>query len=275
MDLLLSALRLLTKAQPTLTFPNLGLADDRRETPIVDSQSQVDLRNKLSDKAALTHYGAKTAVELSARHNLRLAPHHDLKGMASGHGRASYAATPELLDQQGLRLREGTHPNSAQGTKLHEDLHQMFTRVSERYGAGGRKRLAADLVASLPEDERTAAQDFSVWKGYKADNHEETLANLISYHNQPGERRDYRIKRFQYFGPGNQPARAAEHNPEAPEWDLPRRRALTAGYTHPKPPRHEREEGLAALAHDQAMKRALRRLRVAAANIKPLSPGRY
>ena len=142
------------------TGPKLGLADDRRETPIVDSQSQVDLRNKLADKAALTHFGVKTADELSARHNLRLAAHSLHSGVASNHGRVGYVADPKLLDQQGLWLRDGTHPNKVVGTKLHEDLHQMFTRVGERYGAGGRKRLAADLISTLPEDERKAAQDF-------------------------------------------------------------------------------------------------------------------
>lgn len=289
MDHLLALARLviaLRKVQPTLTFPKLTgsgsrkrpgeFADDRRETPIVEQYPQVKLRYMLGDAATMRVLGAENEEDLHAM-GLRLRPRPGkpgggkaATGMVNHDSTASYAMSSKLRDNFGDRGRPHAHPNEVVATKLHEDLHQMFGRVQRGLSSNHRQQLARNLINSLPEEERKAVQDFSSWKGYSPDDHEEVLANLISYHNQPGERRAYRQTRFKHMGPGETGWLAA-----APEIDQPRERARPAGspwspeHTPGYDPRPSREHSanMAALAHDQRMKRALHRLRRTARDV--------
>ncbi len=260
----LALLESLSKVQRTPTFPGLGVPDDRRSTTIVTNPQQVRLRNRLMDHESKRIFGPDS---------IRPTTDSDRSGLASNVAPISYSKSNALRAQTDDWLRATSrHPYDELSTSLHEDMHQIFTRVRQRYGSTGARKLAYNLVMSMPRESREAAQAFAKWKNPKYEgNHEETLTNLLSYLNNPSERNMFRTKIFGFYGqkPWVQGERRRRLG-AAPMYD-------TDGAWHPDQTRQymppgkvhsaDQESKDLALAHDQAMKRGLRHLQTIAPRV--------
>ncbi len=184
----------LKKAHPVPTMPNLGMPDDRRETPII-SRDQVPLKNHLMANQYM-HGDTTTPDRLKPAAVKEIAGAlgedrvHGMTGRAGTGSTVAYAVNSkpkDKLSKQPIR------------TKLHEDTHLMFNRVSQKYGKSGAKRLAVNLFNAIPKDHQNHMQAFVSSKypdgGLQAPEwHEEHLAHLISYINDPSVRQDYHKK---------------------------------------------------------------------------------
>lgn len=160
----------LNKVQTPPTFPKLGLADNRRETPLV-TQGSLAFDNK--QRLIAQHAGLK-----------RLGPKYkDVYGLTSTQeGTAcSYAVT----DPNG--------PGKSDiATKQHEDFHLLMNRVEEKYGQGARKKLATHLYRSIhPLGQELLVRWHKEVMVKAKRSHEELLAGLLDWHNDPAQRRNY------------------------------------------------------------------------------------
>lgn len=88
------------------------------------------------------------------------------------------------------------HKVPAMGVVWHEELHLLLGQVARRYGDAGRRRLAANLILSVPSRSRPALRQFIKYvnRWYPKvtnpmrDTHEEILTNLFQYLNTHYER---------------------------------------------------------------------------------------
>ncbi len=213
----------MAKAHPVPAMPNLGV-DDRKETPII-SQEQVPLKHRLMANQHM--YGDDTtAARLRPAVARNMAHELDKEGRASG--RTGVAGVPSTVSYAVNRNPENTASKQPMRTKLHEDTHLMFQQVHKKYGASGALRLAINLYNAIPGEHRAhmrafvnskyAAQRYptnaaaTAGASKHADQldvvqtphkekipgslppqhwHEEHLAHLISYVNDPEVRQDF------------------------------------------------------------------------------------
>lgn len=165
----------LIKATPAPGLPKLGI-ENRPQTPSVTPE-QASTKQKLMFNAARSK-GAK--VTLPA-----IGPNQRLTGLT---GPAGGTAISYAL--QG--------PNDL-GTQRYEDFHQMMNRVEGKHGKSARQNLASNLYSSIPQENREAVRSY-VTSLYGTREppmhrwHEEHLAHLISYLNNPKARRNFHIK---------------------------------------------------------------------------------
>ncbi len=264
----------LTKSTPGYTFPKLGVADHRRDTPIVDSGLPLDNKRKLMHAAAYDAH--RHLVDAGLATIQSASPEGDEAGAASTYAPISYARSAA---SKGPKMAHTLHDTSELSTQLHEDVHRMFGRVEEKHGPRARTNLARNLVMSLPPAQRMRAQNFAEWKSPRnKGNHEETIAHLISYLNDSGQRRRYREEKLNFTG--STPYRSGgvfpgtHKHPRARPYMTPDGKLLPYGQDRWQPDRQRQElrpefrdpgawdvKGRdAALAHDQAMKAAHRHL---------------
>ncbi len=157
----------LNKVMPTPKFPKLGMPEDRRETPMVGPGGA-------KVKTKLINYATGGNVQDRPRHGLTL---------VGGNTHSSFAT----------RLP----------SKLHEDTHQMFNRVQEKYGHDGRKMLMMNLWFHVPDESRQAMKQY-VGHQYNGKQpppliwHEEHLAHLIGYLNTPEARKKFHQKNLHF-----------------------------------------------------------------------------
>ncbi len=246
----------LVKTTPGYTFPKLGVADDQRATPIVTSPQELSTKRALIHAAGKRHYSTK-GIDLEPRDTSSSAP----SGLASNFAPLSYSKASSLRDLSSI-------PHDELSTQLHENVHNMFTRVQQKHGPEARKKLAYNLVGALPSKSRAAAEAFSEWKNPSyAGKHEETIANLVSYLNNPGERTSFRSSQFQFYG--NTPYRPSGDFPgfhkdkRSRTWDQQKINDPDVARRDISPKRkykYEAREKDAALKHDQHMKTAHRAL---------------
>lgn len=166
----------LEKMQTTPKLPGLGLPDNRRETPVVTTPHQV--QSKLAGIKAL---GGAPALE---------GPLGTAASVGPGGPTVAYAQDADLVGRQ---WGAPAHPNTGMATKNHEDFHLMMQRVAHKYGDRGRKNLAANLYGSMHPEAQKALDLYMKWRQPPSRQHlhEERLANLFNYLNNPGERKAY------------------------------------------------------------------------------------
>jgi hypothetical protein len=203
----------LEKAHGPFTLPKLGIADDRRETPIVTTQRQVDGKGHLMANAAVN--GMPGSIMPRAEREKMVADAQAAVRLTNG--TASVAATPNAISfsmsnklRAERRARRGSlvgpadldpnnHPNAAWTTQEHENLHLLLNRVQAKYGREGRHTLVQNLVEAIPSEHRNTLLSFmsrripgSVTDAAKKDyRHEEVLTTLLNYLNNPAERTAY------------------------------------------------------------------------------------
>jgi len=147
----------LNKNQPPPTFPRLGVADNRRETPILEGQA-------LANKKRLT--GTQD---------------HRYAGLTLARDPEGGAAVPatSYVDAQSC------YPGA---TKQHEDFHHMLRRIENIHGQPSRAKVVAHLINAIPPASRSVVED-QVSRSYPGldpsnpDHHEEVLAELCGYMN--------------------------------------------------------------------------------------------
>lgn len=196
---------LLIKVQPTITFPSLGMGDDRRETPIVDTDHAL----KTQQRAILAH-GAR-AMEAAGRTGdaattRSQGPH---VRWSAGTVSVSPGARTGFVMSTSLRRRHlesmqsddsaapmmHANNNSVIATKTHEDFHMMAQRLRDVHGAPAVRHMLSSLWDSVPATARAHAQRFIDRRMGMSPDHphypEERIALLHNYLNNPGERRAY------------------------------------------------------------------------------------
>ncbi len=180
----------MAKVQPTPTFPKLGLPDDRRETPIITDKQQ--LYNKKALIANAQTHAANKPHKLPVLNDI--AQRTKSVGMASGTPgvNASFALGSQLR----AKTPRAQANNAPVATQQHENLHLMFNRVAAKHGEKGRINLATNIYMAIPKDARASLHHYiSAKYGNKTIDpmrfHEEHLAGLLNYLNNPGERDAY------------------------------------------------------------------------------------
>jgi hypothetical protein len=204
--------------------------------------------------------------------SIRPTTDNDRSGLASNVAPISYSKSNTLRAQTDDWMRAADrHPYDELSTSLHEDMHQIFTRVRQRYGTIGARKLAHNLVMSMPKESREAAQAFAKWKNPNYEgNHEETLKNLLSYLNNPSERNMFRTRTFGFYAPrpwvqGEKRQRLGAE--PMYETDGAWHPDQTRQFMQPGKVHRSQESKDLALAHDQAMKRGLRHLQTVAPKV--------
>ncbi len=190
-------LPVLVKTHPTPTFPGMGI-DNRRETPIVDSQQELKSKRMAIDVHGY-RMGAPRGLE-----GLGERPSAGAVSVAPG-AHTGYALSNKLRDEAGLtsghpmNANIHKHPNAPVATQLHEDFHQVMNRVREKYGPAGAYAVGKHLVDSLPAAERRHVQEWGRIRNGLREDHpyfpEEGIASLHNYLNNPAERDGYHAYR--------------------------------------------------------------------------------
>jgi hypothetical protein len=185
----------LLKMQTAPTFPKLGVGDNRRETPILTSKPQVDLKNKLltnqqlqSKKFSDPDKQAKFKARLE-----QLSPGKSVGAASAQPGSGLSYATGNNLR---AKTERGQDPNAPMATQLHEGNHLLFNRISQKHGPKAAMNLAHNLYNALPKEARSHLQHYvaSKYGGREinpAKYHEEHLSHLLNYLNTPSERKVY------------------------------------------------------------------------------------
>lgn len=183
----------LDKAQPTPTFPKLGLPDNRRETPIISTKQQQQLGSRAVANAAIGSSGVsarpsakKTAVNTLSSELVGPGVQGITGPITTGQTAPGYALSNKLLDR---RYKEASEVPVA--TKLHEDFHQMMNRIENRYGLESRKKVAMRLVSSLPPELLRAITRHAYVMTDSQQDPEELIAHTITYVNSPTKRLVY------------------------------------------------------------------------------------
>lgn len=181
----------LEKFQTPATFPKLGVGDDRKETPIVDSAPEIHNKKVLMADAKLSQ------VE-DTRENKREYMDQAAKNKASG--KTLGIPGRNLSFSRSNRLREdttlGQSNNAPLATQQHENLHLIFNRVASKYGKKAKQNLVHNLWNTLSDDHKNTLVHHVASKN--AGNelhptvwHEEHLAHLLNYLNTPEVRDEY------------------------------------------------------------------------------------
>lgn len=171
----------------TLHFRRLGFRT-RREGNIVRKKDQlrIAIRAIINERRARPEALAPD-IEKETVHGLMMTRN---PGMASDCEGSSinYILTP------GKWQRNDT---PVMGVRWHEELHLLLGQVAKRYGDAGRRRLAANLIYSVPSSRAPALNTFIRYiSAYypkmlnpMRDTHEEILTNFFHYLNDLYERR--------------------------------------------------------------------------------------
>lgn len=183
----------LIKYQPTTTFPKLGLNDNRRETPILISPKEINTRNGLLRNALSLKYNKKVPQSINERISVLTNAKNGAKPVSGRTGPGGPVNTSYAKDRV---------------TKLHEDAHMMFNRVNNKYGPKAALNLTQNLYNHIPEDSRNALNQYVKHKygGAKPPDtkyYEEHLAHLVSYLNNPNERKNFHSKQPGHWDPIN------------------------------------------------------------------------
>lgn len=183
----------INKAQPTPTFPKLGLPDDRRETPIISTSQQQQLGARAVATSAVKNTGIKarpsaqkTAINTFTNELMGSGVQGATGPITTGQTAPGYALSNKLLDR---RYTEASEVPVA--TKLHEDFHQMMNRIEGRYGLNARKQVASKLVSSLPPELLRAITRHAYVMTDSQQGPEELIAHTITYVNSPTKRLVY------------------------------------------------------------------------------------
>lgn len=195
----------MAKTMPGPRFPRLGFADDRRETPIVSTSSE--LNTKVHAQAARQVNAIEANIPVAERDpDMRADTLVHFKEQAiQNNGQVSTPATGTTTQafskDNDLRMTPGmhpsiaeihAHPNAPMATREHENFHLMMNRIHEKHGLEARSALSRNLVSSMPPGSQNALNDFfharPTLKTSHPLYHEEKLASMINYLNNPGER---------------------------------------------------------------------------------------
>lgn len=190
----LEAAHLLSKNHPTFTLPGLGLKDNPRETPIVNNTKELELKAKLATRLPGQPLVSNDIKAARYQRNMGMAintpdasPSNEAHTISWAKGSA--LRVPKRQDHP-LAVQSYADPTAPQTTKLHEDLHRMFARVSQRYGQDARQNLARKLYESIPLEDRINVDTYFMGRVPEQHPfyHEEKIAHMLNYLNNPGER---------------------------------------------------------------------------------------
>lgn len=201
----------LQKGQRYIGFPKLGI-EDRRETPILNTQQQLRLKHaqirdvafKPAVREAYPDYPEEKLHEMGNKFATRSlgtsygaviqpkdikSPYHDVN-ISFAHSNPTFARA--RLRAQGA-LPPPASANRDLATKLHEDFHQMMHRVEKKYGTSARHKLAQNLWNVVLHNPNLRVADLYATirnQGLEEVPHynEEKLASLHNYLNDEQER---------------------------------------------------------------------------------------
>lgn len=171
----------LEKMQSVPKLPNLGFNDDRRETPIVTTPEQREVKVRaIANASSLSDNKVPPAQQVPGA------------GATSPNPKmsVSYAAGNELR----ANTKRGQDPKAPIATVQHENAHMFFNRVAAKHGVKAKRTLLHNLWNSIDPEDKKAVQDFVSHKYAGKEPirwHEEHIANLLNYLNSPIERELY------------------------------------------------------------------------------------
>lgn len=180
----------LEKWQTPLTFPKLGM-EDRRETPLITTPRQQEIKNK-QIAWALKDLGVPSDPSHEVAHHMAYDP--GLQGAVIAHPdvNVSYAKDNPLVT---VTQQSNT---SGQATQHHENLHQVFKRIRDKHGEQAASNLIDNLFFSLPPDSAKALAALTApYHGMKLSPtklREEALAGVFNFVNDPASRKSFHKK---------------------------------------------------------------------------------
>lgn len=207
----------LIKNHGPFKFPKLGVPDDRRSTAVVNTPAQLEthLRTQFApDVNRKDPWGdggnASWDYEAALKDKIKGGGADRANGMAdSDSSDRSWAKGGALRDPESFNPEWGGKPTvsdkiamnkEVQGTVMHENLHNMFSRVSQkdpqgRHGDRGQRYLAFNLMRSIPKEYQDAVKSVRDWhwsgNSEIPNQDEEGFGSLINYLNEPDYRKQY------------------------------------------------------------------------------------
>ena len=186
---------------PGFRLPKLGFPDDRRETPIINTPGELDTKNHaMANASARSVTGPDSPPSYRAHAVKRFSRQYAKEKNA---GAASTVRGHTIAYSRGPALRSiyspmspGSSPESPGATQLHENLHLMMTRVSNKYGPQARLDLARNMLKELeimnPMGHKAVVQFANGHPGTNKTSlllPEEHLTYMLNYLNNPHERK--------------------------------------------------------------------------------------
>lgn len=191
----------LFKARTTPVFPKLGVPDNRRETPIVDTPRQIDLKTKLMANKVIGESPRAEALPPKLHnwyrnHVAQNLQHQTMGAVTEGRGgQLSFALGPNF--RRMLNPETGGDYRSSLGTKHHEDWHMIMGRIAEKHGQRARSNLPANLLNQLKNRDPEAHAVMRTLGAIKNKLHpsdplknEEDIAAMMNFTNDPHTRRN-------------------------------------------------------------------------------------
>jgi 8-oxo-dGTP pyrophosphatase MutT (NUDIX family) len=192
----------LQKMQTPPTFPKLGVPDNRREIPIVNTPEELK-----SKKLSIGNHISRAIPRLdpgAVRQRMLKEPGN---GMVPSlpESRTGFATGQKLLlgkkyRKTGKKQMQNilySHGTSDMAMKNHEDFHIIMNRVEELHGKQFRQKLARRMFQAAPWESHGHMMRFAASHGYPVSSpayYEEAVALLHDYLNNPGEREIYHMR---------------------------------------------------------------------------------
>ena len=198
-------------SRPTFKFPKLGMPDDRRETPIINTQSELETKARAIANTQTAKLGTpKDEYEQWKKNRVRQDVIRESKAangfavVGAKGNTISYSKSNQLRESGLTQMPEWYRTlilsqQAPVATKLHEDLHLMFDRVHKKYGAQARVNLAVNMLEDLASKNKPAWEAAQKYLDARTANTlkdnpiepEELIAHSLNYLNNPGEREAY------------------------------------------------------------------------------------
>lgn len=179
----------LSKNKVSPTFPKLGVPDNRRETDIVNTRRQVEMKQRSMWTKDRAQRGIKAEwLPKLGEEGYKGAVDAEYEKQHKQHARAGGLSSMGQSYAKGLKVQtraKGVIASTPGAIQIHEDFHNLMGRVTP--GEGERKQLVLNLVNhsynALPPEARRLAH--SILSGFGGENNEEHLAQALSYLNDP------------------------------------------------------------------------------------------
>jgi hypothetical protein len=190
------------KNQPPPNFPLLN-AEDRRETDLIASRRQLEMKQGLAFNAIAAAGGEKYGMHSPEVWRASKERYVGQEMARSHRGQTTTAFTdpPTIVSYAKAGALDPRRTAGGVGplaTKMHEDFHAALDRAAILHGGddpgGAQERILAHLWEAIPEPYRRKVSELDrTLTGLKSD-HNESIARLINYANDGGERDAYHAR---------------------------------------------------------------------------------
>jgi hypothetical protein len=177
-------------SSPGFKFPKMGFPDDQRQTPIINTSRELEIKQRaFSNAINRLHPEAKSVPKVDVVHGIA-GETLSIPNTGISYARGSALRPPESEGRWDPKV----HPKAPEATKLHEDLYMMLNRVQGKYGLRARRNVSHNMLEYLRRKNPAGHADLNTFISTRSGTspspfrEEEHLTTLLNYLNNPKER---------------------------------------------------------------------------------------